>query len=401
MVEFHAVDSGFPDIDSNQEYMDRALNAATIIAAAHKRIDAERKLPEDILNVMHDAKLFRMSLPYELGGGEIGPPFLAQITELIAKADASAGWCLGQGTGCAMSAAFLDREPARKVFGAKDSVLAWGAGQAGSAIACKGGYLVTGTWRFASGSKHATWLGGHSKVFEADGNPRMTVDGRHADRTALFPRDHADVHDDWYVMGLKGTRSESYTVTNMFVAEEYTLDRDTPLECRSSSPLYIFPTTLVYASCFSGVALGIGRGAINDLVDLAKTKTQRSARSSMRESPVFQTEIARLEAQLGAAKAYQQTVLNEIWAIVCDTKTLSTDNRARIRLAATYAINQATDVVHHVYRLAGSSAIFENEAFERRFRDMHAVSQQMQARHSHYETVGRHIMGLDSTNPHM
>jgi hypothetical protein len=51
--------------------------------------------------------------------------------------------------------------------------------------------------------------------------------------------------------------------------------------------------------------------------------------------------------------------------------------------------------------MAGSSAIFENAPFERRFRDMHAVSQQMQARQSHYETVGRQIMGLDSNSPHM
>lgn len=382
-------------------YLERANAVAPILAAAHDRIDAERKLPDDVLLAMHDAGLFRMSLPRSLGGGEVGPPVLARVTEIIAKADASAAWCLGQGTGCAMSAAFLDDAPARHVFAADNAVLAWGAGQAGNAVACDGGYRVTGTWRFASGGKHATWLGGHSKVFEADGGPRMTADGRHADRTALFPREAAEIHDDWYVMGLKGTRSESYTVTDLFVADALTLDRDSPAECRSDAPLYVFPTTLVYAACFSGVALGIGRGAMDDLIALATTKTQRSARSSMRESPVFHTQIAELEARLGAARAYQQTILLDVWTVVSETGVLSVADRAGIRLAATYAINQATDVVHQVYRLAGSSAIFEHAPFERRFRDMHAVSQQMQARQSHYETVGRQIMGLDSGSPHM
>ena len=209
------------------------------------------------------------------------------------------------------------------------------------------------------------------------------------------------MHDDWYVMGLKGTRSEGYTVADRFVDEDFTLDRDTYTECRNPAPLYRFPTTLVYAGCFSGVALGIARGGLDDLIELAANKTQRSARSSMRESPVFHTQIGELEAQFAAARSYQQSTLQEIWDVVNETCELSVENRARIRLACTYAINQATDIVHTVYRLAGSTAIFENAPFERRFRDMHAVGQQMQARQTHYETVGRLVMGLESTSPHM
>jgi len=116
---------------------------------------------------------------------------------------------------------------------------------------------------------------------------------------------------------------------------------------------------------------------------------------------VFHTEIAELEARWGAARAYQQTTIQDVTAAVTASDALSVENRARIRLAATHAINEATNVVHRVYRMAGSTAIFENAPFERRFRDMHAVSQQMQARQSHYETVGRQMMGLDSSSPHM
>ena len=153
--------------------------------------------------------------------------------------------------------------------------------------------------------------------------------------------------------------------------------------------------------CFSGVALGIARGAVDDLVDIARTKTQRSARSSMRESPVFQTQVAQLEAQLSSARAYQQSVLERVSNTVFQTYDLQQSDRAEIRLATTYAINQATEVVQQVYKLSGSSAIFENAPFERRFRDMHAVSQQMQARHTHFETVGRYMMNLDLSLIHI
>ena len=64
-------------------------------------------------------------------------------------------------------------------------------------------------------------------------------------------------------------------------------------------------------------------------------------------------------------------------------------------IPTTYAINQATAVSEQVYRLAGATAIFEDQAFERRFRDAHAVSQQVQGRHTNFETVGRHMLGLD------
>ena len=372
-----------------------------IIKAAHQEIDAQRCLTDDLLGELHNLGLFRLSLPRNLNGGELSPYQLSQVAEVLAQADASVGWCFGQGSGCAMSAAFLEPKISKKVFGPKNAVLAWGAGIAGKAVRCDGGYRITGTWQFASGSGHATWLGGHSMVFDSNDVPVLKADGTQADRTALFPKPLAILHDDWNVIGLKGTRSESYTVKELFVPEELTLDRENQDECRSKAPLYIFPTTLVYASCFSGVALGIARGAVDDLIDIARTKTQRSARSSMRESPVFQTQVAQLEAQLSSARAYQQSVLERVSNTVFQTYDLQQSDRAEIRLATTYAINQATEVVQQVYKLAGSSAIFENAPFERRFRDMHAVSQQMQARHTHFETVGRYMMNLDSSSAHM
>ena len=196
-------------------------------------------------------------------------------------------------------------------------------------------------------------------------------------------------------MGLRGTRSEGYTVENLFVESRLTLDREAPEECQVDSTLFKFPTTNIYASVFSGVALGIARAMLDDLVGLAGTKSQRGARTSMRESAVVHTRLAELEARLGAARAYQRETIREVWNEVDATREITMAQRARIRLATTYAINQATGVSEQVYRLAGSTAIFENHAFERRFRDAYAVSQQVQGRHTNLETVGRHMLGLD------
>jgi hypothetical protein len=42
--------------------------------------------------------------------------------------------------------------------------------------------------------------------------------------------------------------------------------------------------------------------------------------------------------------------------------------------------------------MAGATAVFRANKFERRFRDMHAIAQQIQARDSHYEDVGKNIL---------
>ena len=380
---------------TEDEWLDAARSLVPLLTASGARIEADRELPEDILDAMHGAGLFRMTLPHDLDGGQLPVPILAQATQIIAGADASAGWCLGQGLGCAMTSAFLAPSIAAEIFAAPEGVLAWGAGIQGTAVKVDGGYRASGTWRFASGGKHATWLGGHSWVVNDDGTPVLDENGKRVDRTMVFPRDQATIHDDWHVMGLKGTRSEGYTVEDLFVPQAHRLDRESRKECRLDATLYKFPTTNAYASMFSGVALGIARSMLDDLVALAGTKTARGARTSMRESPVLHTRIAELEAQWGSAKMFQGQTLKEVWAEVETAGSISLDQRARIRLVTTYAINQATEVAEQVYRLAGSSALFENDAFERRFRDIHAVSQQVQARHTNYETVGRYLLGLD------
>lgn len=378
-----------------QACLERARALLPALTAAADRIEAERELPTEVLEELFEAELFRLTLPRYLGGAELPITQLAEITATIATADASVAWCLGQALGCAMSAAFLDEDPARQVFESRNAVLAWGAGNEGKAVATEGGYRVTGTWRFASGGKHATWLGGHCRVYDADGSPRLHPGGAQESRTALFPRSAASMADDWYVMGLRGTRSEGYSVEDLFVADALTLDRDSPEERRVDATLYRFSTTNIYASVFSGVALGIARAMLDDLLALAAHKHPRGARSAMRESPVVHTRLAELEAQLASARAYHRQVLNDVWQKAENKSALEMADRAQLRLATTYAINQATDVAEHVYRLAGATAIFEGRAFERRFRDIHAVSQQVQGRHTNFETVGRFMLGLD------
>ena len=376
----------------------RARAVVEEVAAAAPRIDEGRELPKDLVAALHRERLFRLLLPRAIGGEEVDLVTFAKVIGTVAAADASTGWCLSQGGGCAMAAAYLKPAAQKRLFGADDAVMAWGAGIQGKAVECDGGYRVTGKWTFASGSRHATILGAHSYVFDRNGRPVLRPDGRQLDRSALFPREKATIHDIWHVVGLKGTGSDTYVVNDLFVSADDTVDRENPAELYEAAPVFKFSATVVYGVGFSALMLGIARGLIDELTRLAMTKTQRAASTSLRESTVFQTRLAEMEARHRACTAYLHETARETYAEAVETGECTMDHRARLKLATTWCINEGVEIAIDAYRAAGNNAIFQNAGYERRMRDALTASQQTQGRGTNYVTVGRCLLGLEPDN---
>src|ERR1700675_1061601 len=178
------------DLAGDLSVIARAEAIRPEVAATSNEIEATRRLPPALLDKLHDAGLFRLLLPRSSNGIETDPVTFFHVIETIARADASTAWCLSQAGGCAMSAAYLDLPVAHAIFGnTPRPVLAWapgpraravaggGAGAKVRAVEGEGGYRVTGVWSFASGGRHATWLGAHCPIYKADGSPRLDADG--------------------------------------------------------------------------------------------------------------------------------------------------------------------------------------------------------------------------------
>lgn len=379
----------------------RARAVAPLIEAAAPKIEADRELPPEVLEALYDARLIRALLPRSLNGDEAMPETFVRMMEVIARADASTAWCIGQASVCAMSAAYVAPEVARSIWGPREASFAWGSvGPDQVAEVVDGGYRVNGVWPFASGGRHATWLGGHCKVREPDGSFRRNADGSPYERTMLFPREAITMSPSWEVMGLRGTGSDTYSVKDLFVPEAYTVrrDREEERQALGHATLYKFTTTHMYASGFAAVALGIARGMLDSFIALASHKTPTSTARMLRDNPVLQSGLAWQEGKWRAAQAQLLTVLRETWDHVATGQAMTMDQKVSIRLATTFAIHQAKEVADFAYTEAGATAIFESHPFERRFRDIHAVTQQVQGRTSHFETVGQHLMGL-TPNP--
>jgi indole-3-acetate monooxygenase len=377
------------------DYIARARKLAPLLAAAAPRIDAARELPPDVLDAMHAAGMFRLLVPRSIGGAELDFVTYIQCVEAIASGDASVAWCMNQGSGCSLSAGYLEPAVAREVFGGKRDVLAWGQGPGAKAIRVDNGWRISGTWAFASGSRHATWLGAHCPCFEADGTPHRQPDGRPLERTMLLRREQAAIEDVWQVVGLRGTGSDTYTVRDLFVDDVHTLTRDRPEERREQGLLYRFSGMNIYASGFAAVALGIARATLDAFLELARGKTPALTQTSLRDSAMIQSTIGIADAKLQAARTWLIHVLQETQEAVKLAGELTTDQRMAIRPASTYAIHQAKEVVDVAYHEAGATAIFDANPFERRFRDVNTVTQQVQGRRSHFETIGQHLLGAN------
>ena len=370
--------------------VERGRALQPLIASEADEIERSRRLTPNVTAALVENELYRALLPRTYGGHEVPLEIFMQMQEEIAKADASTAWCLGQCAVCAMTAAYLEPDAANEFFNTPPGILAWGAINHEVKVV-PGGYLANARWEFASGSRQASWLGSHVRVIEPDGTPRKKKDGSPEIRTILFPITSATMYDVWDVIGLKGTGTDAYSVENLFIPEKFAALRDDPNAVIEKGPLYKLTTNAVFSMGFAATSLGVARATLNAATDLARSKIPQGL-SAMRENNAVQGQIGRTEASLRAARAYLYSTAAEVWRDLERGEAVTEAHRIAIRIAATWTIHQSAAVVDTAYHMSGATAVFAKNPFERRFRDMHAIAQQIQARDTHYEDAGKAIL---------
>src|SRR5215467_7678432 len=323
------------------DHVAKARSLGPLLSAAADEIERNRELPASVVAALVENGMFRLLQPRALGGAELDPMTYIQAVEEIARHDASTGWCVEQANGRSMVAASLEHKVAQEIFGPPDGIVAWGPVGPAELSVVPGGFRLTGAWNFASGSHHASWLGAHVVVHGLDGEPLRRADGGEILRTLLFPKNRASMTDIWHVVGLRGTGSDRYAVTDLFIPERYTVLRDPNIAPRQPGRLYCFSSSNLYASGVAAVALGIARGMAADFTELATEKVPRGARQRLCENQVIQSQLAQAEARLGSARAYLLNVFAESWEAVGEAGELGLEQNTMIRLASTWAIHQA------------------------------------------------------------
>nr|WP_294504942.1 acyl-CoA dehydrogenase family protein [uncultured Rhodopila sp.] len=374
--------------DEASDLLDAARGLEPLVGSLRDGLDKARQLPPELVEAIGNAQLFSMWLPRALGGPELPPLSFLEVIEELSRQDGSVGWCTVIPAGYGRLAGGMAQDAASEIFGSGRAVLVGTLNPAGKAEPVPGGYRVTGRWSYGSFITHSQWVLGGCMV---QGDSGAAV------RLCIFPRADVEVFDIWHVGGLRGTGSNDYQVTDVFVPEE----RAVPIPGFSPVPvqpgaLYAVPMLATFVACIAIVTLGIARAAIEALMQIASAKTPTGSDSVLREKPSVQTDLARAEALVRSGRAFLFDALGACWDDALAGRPATLQRRALVRLAGCQATQNAVQAVDLMYACGGGTSLFEGNRLERCFRDVHAGAQHFAvAPLSNLEPIGRVLFGLD------
>jgi indole-3-acetate monooxygenase len=360
-----------------------AASVAGVVRANADEAEQIRRLPSATVAALTEAGLMRMCVPAEYGGPEADPMTLVEVIEAVSRSDGAAGWCTMIASTTSSMSLFLPPESAKELFG-DPAVVAGGVfAPTGVGTADGDGFRVTGRWQWGSGTQHCRWI----------------VGGANCDddtfRLCFFEAGDVAFHDTWYASGLRGTGSLDFSVEGAVVPVVRTIQPGiTPPSV--DVPLGAFPNFALLAAGVAAVSLGIGRRALDELVDLAPGKRPQFSSRTLAQSGYTQAELARAEAALRAGRAFLLDELGRAWDVAGAGGRVELSTRAGIRLACVHAASAAVTATDTAYTLAGGSSVYDSNVLQRCLRDVHVTTQHLMVAPKLHETLGKLLLGLDA-----
>ena len=373
--------------------LQRVRALAPTIRHRSDEIEHARRLPLDLVDDLRTVGCFRMHVPVRYGGDELTLSETLEVIEELACADGSTGWSVMIGCDTPVLLGRLPEPTFEAIYAAGPDVIGGGSlAPKGQAVPVDGGYCISGRWSFASGCQHADWLVTHAVVV-ANGQPRLLPNGLPDMRVAVFPASEVEIVDTWQVAGMQGTGSHDICLRDSYCPAERTFTLFGGLPSLAGAAFAI-PILSELALHQAAVALGIGRGALDDVAELAGGGKRRVfAAHRLAESAVFQDTLGEADATLRAARALLRTEADAAWAKASRGEVFSLLERARLRATASQVVRMATQVVDAAYTAGGGTAIYASSPLQRRLRDIHVQGQHIGVSRDAFAHVGALLAG--------
>ena len=359
------------------------------LAAGAQEGDDTGALPQASVDALYESGLLRLKLPHVLGGAEADLVTQLDVLEAVSEIEPSAGWCLMIGAASLGGlAAFLPEDAIEEIFVGGNPPKTCGVfAPMGAAVPVDGGYVLNGRWSFASGIRHSEWVSAGARVVtESESQP---VQIRATMRTS-----DVEIHDNWRVMGLRGTGSCDFSVKDLFVPESFAYN-PTDTEPARGGGLYRLGRPGFVTNEHSAFALGVGRKALNAILDVGAAKTRGYVSvNPLARRPAFQRMVSEADLKLRGARALNVEILERAWQIASCGQTPPAPIQAEMRSVCSYTTDVAADVVTQAFRYAGGAALFETSVLQRCLRDINAGAQHQMVSDTAYENHGQFLLGL-------
>ena len=353
-----------------------ATRLADIARACAEVSERKGRVDSAVLGFLQSEGLGGAAVPSAAGGRPIDPAMLLRLIEIVAAGDGSAGWVTMIYATSSVAGHYLYPEGLNEVFADGAASLTSGVlAPRGSARRVEGGYVVSGSWPFASGCVDARWIGLGAIT---DESARLNF---------FFPLDEVEILDTWDVMGLKATASHDVVVDSRFVPERRVFDLTE--QPQTGEPIARIPIFGLLAAGIGAVCLGIARAAIAEAADLAGVKVPTGSKRRLIDRPAVQEAIARAETMVAASRGH-------LLALASPSSSVSIEDRARLRMAATYAVSTSREAVDLMYTATGGTSLYSRSPLQRHFRDLHAATQHMMVAQPTWEMAAKALLGIES-----
>ncbi len=359
-------------------------------------IERMRRLSDEVIANLKASHAFNLQLATEYGGCAADPLDYLKVIEELSRGDASAGWCAMVGSeSSACINAYLPEAAVREMIGeTAQATAALTVVGNGTARRVDSGFMVSGRWRFASGCRHADWLGGLCTVSGDDG-PETRPTGAPLKLLMFAPAAQVELIDTWHTSGLCGTASDDFVLREVFVPTAHAADLFAPPLHASMN--WRVPASLRFAMSKAAACTGIALAALDHLEPWLDRVPFAGAQPVRAESRVH-VRYAEALSFIEGGRDHLFGAVARMWDVVMSRDTLDQSTIARTRLAIVDAARRAGDTLQAIQDIGGTACVLD-PALDRALRDLNVARHHLQLQPHIVEDAGRVLLGLAPRNP--
>jgi len=324
------------------------------------------QLHPDQLAIIYEQGWFKILVPAVYSGREMPLPELVRLEESISWADGSVGWVVTLCCGAGWFGGFLQPEKAKAVFSDPKVCLAGSGAATGTATITENGYIINGTWKYASGAHHATYFTancvikrGDETVLDEDGNPLILP--------FIFDSKDVEVFPAWKYVGMMGTGSDAFRVTDLEINADCCFKID-PKAAVVEGSLYQYPFLQLAEATLAANISGIAIHFMDLCAEIFKEKLGQDKYSDAQKNILKET-LTRLQDELEIARSEFYKAVDRSWNRDNDQALDSVSSTSR-KLAKT-----ARECVDQLYPYCGLQAANPESEINKTWRDIHTASQ--------------------------
>lgn len=327
-------------------------------------------LPDDIMEGLREAGVFRIGFPTYLGGPEMPLTDQVKLVETVSAANPSAGWCTMILADSGYFAGMLDPRIAREIWPRLDMATSAVSRPPLRAEAVEGGYRLSGRLGFASGVRNADRIAVHCVKY-VNGSPQLDEKGQPQLFIAFPPLEAFTIHDAWDTIGMRGTGSTQISIEDVFVAEDRVLIASFVQAMTAPAPMSRH--NMLMALNGIGVVLGVTKCLLEMIEARIATKKSPDQTPLGKEYRV-RVGLPHSWGYYEAARAYVYDVTR-----VCDGKLAADepilpDLLARISMMMVLATELCRKAVDTGLELLGSDHIFRSTGIDKLYADLRVAS---------------------------